>query len=58
MKTALLAGALLCAASVPAFADDGIKGCLLGSGIVSAAEAALNQVVAGGNGGILSPNMM
>ena len=58
MRKALLAGVVLCAASVPAFADDGSKGCLLGSGVVPAVEAALNQVVAGGNGGIFSPNMM
>lgn len=58
MKKALLAGVVLCAASIPAFAEDGTRGCLLGGGVIPAVEAALNQVVPNGNGGIFSPNMM
>ena len=58
MKKALLVGTFLCAVCAPAFADDGVKGCALGAGAVSAVEAALNQVVSDGNGGIFSPNMM
>ena len=58
MTKALLAGAVLCAASVPALGDEGGGACLLGSGAVSAVATALNQAVASGNGGIFSPNMM
>lgn len=29
VEKALIAGVVLCAVSIPAFADDGIKGCLL-----------------------------
>ncbi len=58
MKKLLLLGTALCAASVPAFADDGVKGCALGAGAISEVEAALNQVIGDGNGGIFTPNMM
>ncbi len=58
MKKALLAGVVLCAASAPAFAEEGIRGCLLGGNALPAVEAVLNQVVASGNGGIFTPNLM
>lgn len=58
MKKIMLAGTILCAASVPAFAEEGMKGCLLGSGAIPAVQAALNEVVGSGNGGIFTPNMM
>lgn len=58
MKKILLAGTVLCAASMPAFAEEGMKGCLLGSGVIPAVQAALNEVVGSGNGGIFTPNMM
>ena len=58
MKKALLLGAVWCAASAPAFADDEGAGCALGAGAVQAVRAALNEVVASGNGGIFTPNMM
>lgn len=58
MKKALLVGTLLYVASVPAFADDGATGCALGANAINGVQAALNRVVASGNGGIFKPNMM
>jgi uncharacterized protein GlcG (DUF336 family) len=58
MKKALLMGMFFCTVSVPAFADDGAKGCALGGGVIGAVQAALNNVVSDGNGGIFTPNMM
>jgi len=58
MRKALVAGMFLCTASLPAFADDEPRGCSLGSGAIGAVKAALSDVVASGNGGIFTPNMM
>jgi len=58
MKKALVVGLFLCAACVPAFADDEVRGCALGGGAIGSVQAALNEVVSNGNGGIFSPNMM
>lgn len=58
MKQALLVVAFLCAACMPALADDEVRGCALGGEMLSAVQTALNKVVGSGNGGIFSPNMM
>jgi uncharacterized protein GlcG (DUF336 family) len=58
MKRTLLAGVFFCLAAAPAFADDETPGCALGAGVVQQVRAALSEVVAGGNGGLFTPNMM
>lgn len=58
MKRILLAGAFLCVASIPAFADNEAKGCALGPSAIKIVQDALTQVVGDGNGGIFLPNMM
>ncbi len=58
MKRTLLAGVFFCLAAAPAFADDETPGCTLGAGTVQQVRAALSEVVAGGNGGLFTPNMM
>ena len=58
MKRTLLAGVFFCLAAAPAFADDETPGCALGAGAVQQVRAALSEVVAGGNGGLFTPNMM
>lgn len=58
MKRTLLAGVFFCLAVAPAFADDETPGCALGAGVVQQVRAALSEVVAGGNGGLFTPNMM
>ena len=58
MKRTLLAGVFFCLAAAPAFANDETPGCALGAGVVQQVRAALSEVVAGGNGGLFTPNMM
>ena len=58
MKNALIMGAVLCAASAPVLAENEAAGCALGAGAMKTVQAALNEVVASGNGGIFTPNMM
>ena len=58
MKRTLLAGVFFCLAAAPAFADDETPGCTLGAGAVQQVRAALSEIVAGGNGGLFTPNMM
>ncbi len=58
MKQVLLAGTFLCVASASAVADDGVSGCALGADAIRSVQAALNEVVGSGNGGIFTPNMM
>ena len=58
MKRTLLAGVFFCLAAAPAFADAETPGCALGAGAVQQVRAALSEVVAGGNGGLFTPNMM
>jgi uncharacterized protein GlcG (DUF336 family) len=58
MKKTLLVSAFLCGVSAQAFAEDEAAGCALGASAVQAVQGALNEVVASGNGGIFTPNMM
>ncbi len=58
MKNWLLVASFLCVANVPAFADDEVRGCNLGTGVIGAVQEKLSQVVTEANGGIFTPNMM
>lgn len=58
MRGLLLTGCILCVLNVAALAEGEGAGCSLGSGVISAVQDGLNQVVTDGNGGIFTPNMM
>jgi uncharacterized protein GlcG (DUF336 family) len=58
MRKTLLASACFCVLAVPALADDESAGCALGGGALQSVRAALGEVVASGNGGLFTPNLM